>query len=116
MRSLKERKDDAYLSDMLVACTTIVDRTRRRRLPDLASDGEFRDGVVLQLIMLGEAASHLSDEARKRYPGMAWREVIGLRDLLVHRYWVVDHLKIWEYAREDVPALLHALSEKHHGE
>lgn len=114
MRSRRDREDDAYLSDMLVACTTIVDRTRRRRLPDLASDGEFRDGIVLQLIMLGEAASHLSDDGRKRYPGAAWREVIGLRNLLVHRYWVVDHLKIWEYAREDVPALLHALSGKNH--
>jgi uncharacterized protein with HEPN domain len=112
MRSRRERRDDAYLSDMLVACTTIVERTQRRQLPDLASDGEFRDGVVLQLIMLGEAASHLTDEARKRYPGAAWREVIGLRNLLIHKYWVVDHLKIWEYVRTDVPALLHTLAEE----
>ena len=116
MRSRKERKDDAWLCDMLVACITIVDRARRRQLPDLASDGEFRDGIVLQLIMLGEAASNLSEEARKRWPGVAWREVIGLRNLLVHRYWVVDRLKIWEYVRDDVPALLQNLSEKNHGE
>ena len=58
---------------------------------------------MLQLILLGEAANHLTDEARKRYPGASWREVIGLRDLLIHRYWVVDHLKIWEYARDGHP-------------
>jgi uncharacterized protein with HEPN domain len=79
------------------------------------TNGEFRDGIVLQLIMLSEAASHLTDEVKKNYPGVAWREVVGLRNLLVHRYWVVDHLKIWEYVRTDVPTLLQTLSEKNHG-
>jgi uncharacterized protein with HEPN domain len=105
------RRDAAFLNDMREACATIITRVSRRSLVDLASDGEFRDGVVLQLSHLGEAASHLSEETRRAYPDVAWRELAGLRNLLVHKYWVVDHLKIWEYARADVPALLDTLSE-----
>jgi uncharacterized protein with HEPN domain len=105
------RRDAAYLNDMREACATIVARASLRTLVDLASDGEFRDGVVLQLIHLGEAASQLTDETKRRYPAAAWREIIGLRHLLVHKYWAVDHLKIWEYARNDVPELLDTLTE-----
>jgi uncharacterized protein with HEPN domain len=104
------RRDVAYLCDMREACAKIVARTSRRQFVDLASDEEFRDGVVLQLSHLGEAASHLTEEAKRSYPTVAWRELVGLRNLLVHRYWAVDHLKIWEYARDDVPALLATLS------
>lgn len=104
------RKDAAYLNDMREACAKIVARTGRRRLVDLVSDEEFRDGVVLQLIHLGEAAGQLSEQTKHSYPQVSWREVIGLRNLLVHKYWAVDHLKIWEYAQADVPALLNTLS------
>jgi uncharacterized protein with HEPN domain len=105
------RKETAFLNDMRDACAEIISRTNRRNLVDLASNGEFRDSVVLQLSYLGEAASHLSEETRRAYPTIAWRELVGLRNLLVHKYWAVDHLKIWEYAQTDVPALLETLSE-----
>ena len=104
------RMDAAYLNDMCEACATIASRTSHRSLADLVSCGEFRDGVVLQLIHLGEAASQLTDETRRAYSDVSWREVVGLRNLLVHKYWAVDHLKIWEYARTDVPALLAILT------
>lgn len=99
----------AFLNDMREACATIISRTRHRKLTDLVEDGEFQDGIVLQLIHLGEAASQLTDETKNKYPDVSWRVVIALRHLLVHRYWTVDHLKIWEYVKKDVPELLNTL-------
>ena len=34
-----------------------------------------------------------------------------LRDLVVHHYWKMEALKIWEIAQEDIPLLLKTLSK-----
>ena len=105
-----ERKKASFLDDVRESCGTIVERSKHRNFSDLVSNGEFRDGIVLQLIFLGEAASHLSKKTRDLYPEAPWRSIIGLRNVLIHMYWTIDFLKIWKVVHEDVPELLKTLS------
>ena len=106
----RNRNDAAFLNDVAEACGTIIERSRHRNFSDFVSNGEFRDSVILQLIILGESSNYLTDRTKDLYPGAPWREVIGLRNLLIHKYWTVDHLKIWKVVQEDVPQLLELLS------
>ena len=108
MRS-RESDDAAFLDDVREACATIVARLEHRRFPDLVDNAEFQDGLVLQLLHAGEAAAHLTEKTRRRYPDAPWKEMIGLRNILAHKYWSTDLMKIWEIASEDVPALLQML-------
>ena len=55
--------------------------------------------------VLGEAASGLSVDFRKRHPERVWAEAIGRRNILIHRYFGVEADLIWPVVEEDLPGL-----------
>src|SRR5262249_32957418 len=61
--------------------------------------------VVRALEIVGEAARAIPDDVRARYPTIPWREVAGMRDKLIHSYFVVDLKRVWETVKRDLPAL-----------
>jgi uncharacterized protein with HEPN domain len=48
------------------------------------------DAVLYNLVVIGEAAAQLSDDARASAPEIPWARVIGLRNLIAHEYFRVD--------------------------
>ena len=45
------------------------------------------------------------------YPQISWREVMGMRDIIVHHYFDIDADEIYKTLKEDIPLLLIALQE-----
>jgi len=64
------------------------------------------DAVLGNLEIIGEAAKHIPDEVRRRYPDIAWREMAGLRDILAHAYFGLDDEVLWDIVRNKVPSLV----------
>lgn len=99
-------RDDILLLDMLLAA-----RDARRFASDLTIE-EFRasvlhqNAIVRSLEIIGEAASKLSESARKDLPDIPWPEIIGMRHRLIHDYTHVDVGKVWETIRDDLPTLI----------
>jgi len=50
---------------------------------------------IKQLEIIGESANHISDTLKERYSDIEWREIIGLRNILIHEYFGVDENVIW---------------------
>jgi uncharacterized protein with HEPN domain len=63
------------------------------------------DAVVRTLSIVGEAAQRMSEETRKRMPDIGWRQIIGLRNRIVHEYFGVDTAIVWEIIAHDLPSL-----------
>jgi uncharacterized protein with HEPN domain len=57
------------------------------------------------LTVIGEAAKQLPEAVRRRAPEVPWREVAGLRDVIVHAYFRVDIDILWSIATRDMPRL-----------
>ncbi|HVT02770.1 MAG TPA: HepT-like ribonuclease domain-containing protein [Thermoanaerobaculia bacterium] len=51
--------------------------------------------------IIGEAARNLPEEIRLRHPGVAWREAVGFRNVLIHEYFGVDAEVLWETVKTD---------------
>ena len=64
------------------------------------------DAVLRNLEIIGEAAKHIPDEVRRRYPDIAWREMAGLRDILAHAYFGLDDEVLWDIVQNEVPSLV----------
>src|SRR5258708_31785980 len=62
--------------------------------------------VAYQMIVLGEAAKRLSLETRERNRDVQWKYVVGMRDILCHKYDTINLGEVWRTARGDVPVLL----------
>ena len=102
-------KDNAYLADMLKAAQAI------RRFISGVSKEEFHaneekyEAVNRKLEIIGEAARHLSPEARQAFPEVPWNLVCAMRNILIHDYDDVDLNIVWRTAQEDLPKLIRSI-------
>jgi uncharacterized protein with HEPN domain len=65
----------------------------------------IQDAVVRNLEIIGEAVKHLSEPLKDRNPGIAWRRVAGMRDKMIHEYFGVNLVLVWEVVEKDLPSL-----------
>jgi len=54
---------------------------------------------------IGEAAKKIPSEVKNKYPDIPWKDMTGMRDILVHEYFGVDAEVLWKTAKEDIPIL-----------
>lgn len=69
------------------------------------TDKLVRVFVMYQLQVIGEAATRLPEPIRQAHSEIPWRQIIGMRHLLVHGYAQIDPDTVWEVARRDLPTL-----------
>ena len=58
---------------------------------------------------IGEAAARLTPAARERVGTVPWRQVVGMRNVVVHVYWGIDIPVLVKTVRDDLPSLIAAL-------
>jgi uncharacterized protein with HEPN domain len=75
------------------------------------ANGEKQDAVLRRLEIIGEAAGRISPEVQKEFPGIPFREIRGMRNIIAHDYGEVDLERVWETTAHDIPALLKVLGE-----
>ena len=90
------------------------------------SERHFRDEELVQvwtihhIQIIGEACSSIDRAWREAHDHVQWGAIIGMRQVLVHRYWRVDIDVVWSTVERDLPTLraqLEALlDEMHEGE
>lgn len=61
--------------------------------------------VVYNIMILGEAANLLTKEFRDSHSDTPWRQIIDMRNVLVHGYFTTSPLFIWETYTLDLPIL-----------
>lgn len=82
-----------------------------RTVEDLSSDDVFRLAIERALEVIGEAANRLPAELRAKYPVIEWRRIIGMRNVLIHGYDIVQREVLWDTVRESVPVLLNQINQ-----
>ena len=76
-----------------------------------ARDRTATRAVERELAILGEAAKLVGQEVRERHPSVPWREMAGLRDVLVHDDFGVDLEVLASVVAEELPSLGRRLDE-----
>jgi uncharacterized protein with HEPN domain len=57
------------------------------------------------LTLIGEAANRLPGELRDRHPEIPWRQIMAVRNRIVHAYFDLDPQILWNAASGDAPEL-----------
>ena len=70
-----------------------------------------QDAVIRQLEVIGEAVKQLSVTARESTPKIPWRDIAGMRDVLIHEYFSVDVDQVWEVTQRELHDLRRVVEE-----
>jgi len=61
--------------------------------------------VIRAIEVIGEALKHVPSELRQKFSDIPWRDITGMRDILVHEYFGVDLETVWETVKTDIPSI-----------
>ncbi len=62
--------------------------------------------LVRLIEIMGEAANNISLSCQSSYPQIPWREIVRMRNRIVHAYFDVDMDVVWRVIKDDLPELL----------
>lgn len=63
------------------------------------------NGVVRQLLVIGEAVMRVSPDCKLLAPNVPWKQIAGMRDRLVHDYFDIIPDQVWNAVFNDIPRL-----------
>jgi len=99
------RRDAERLADIIEATEKIAARVSKGR-EEFDADEDMQIVLVHLIQIIGEAAAGVSDDLILAHPEVPWRQIIAMRNRVVHGYFEVDLNILWDVAIGDVPPLL----------
>jgi uncharacterized protein with HEPN domain len=88
------------------AAMTAIDFIKDRSREDLDREQMLSLALVRLIEIMGEAANNVSLTCQISYPQIPWREIIGMRNRIVHAYFDVDLDVVWQVVKDDLPELV----------
>lgn len=97
------KKDDkVYLNHILDAIEKIEGYLQNFDYERFMEDEMRFSATIRQLSIVGEAANKVSDEMKVQHSDVHWREMIGMRNILIHDYSGISNKTVWETCQEDL--------------
>ena len=72
---------------------------------EFLEDSRTQDAILYNLIIIGEAASRISDQYKEKHPEVPWSAMIGTRNIVVHGYDQVKLQIVWVILQRDLSSL-----------
>lgn len=72
---------------------------------EFLTDATVQEAVAYSFEVMGEAVKRLSAATTERAPQIPWREMAGLRDVLIHGYDRIYWDEVWKVVSQDLPQL-----------
>jgi uncharacterized protein with HEPN domain len=101
-----------YLDHMLRASRDASTFVEGMIKSDFLADRRTQQAVILNLVIIGEAATKIMDqypEFAERHAGIPWRNIRGMRNRIAHGYFDINLDIVWETVRTALPELIKVL-------
>ncbi|MFP4482166.1 MAG: DUF86 domain-containing protein [Thermovirgaceae bacterium] len=106
MRPIMSPRNWAFrIQDILKAVEKIETCTQGMSFEEFVEDRKTVDAVIRNLTTIGEAAIHIPEEVILKYPYVHWKEMKGMRNIVVHEYFGVSDRIIWATIQKDPPVV-----------
>ena len=103
---MSRRSVAVLVDDMREATERALGYVHGYSYPSFVADARTFDAVLRNLEVIGEAASQVPVPFREQHPEIPWRQIVGLRNVVVHRYFAVDPETVWAIVDGQLPSLL----------
>ena len=66
---------------------------------------QLQDATVRRIELIGEAVKNIPQPIKDKYPDIPWKQIAGMRDILIHDYLGIDLKATWKVAQIELPEL-----------
>lgn len=98
-------RDIERLQHIVDSIAHIEDFLRGKTIEQMRDDVMCYHAVVYNIMVIGEAANMLTKVFRESHTDIPWRQIIDMRNVLVHGYYNTSPLFVWETYTNDLPFL-----------
>ncbi len=100
-----QRTYQDYFKDILEAIIDISNFVDDLTFNEFTNDKKTINAVIRSLEIIGEASKKVSQEFKDKSRNIPWKEMAGMRDKMIHGYFDLDLVTIWETVQNDIPPL-----------
>ena len=108
---MTQHEDHIRFQHMLEHALESVAMIKGKSRTDLNRDRMLELALVRLIEIVGEAAARVSQEGQARFSLVPWRQVVGMRNRLIHGYDEVDRDVLWSTIQDDLPPLIESLQK-----
>lgn len=95
-----------FLQDIVESMELAQEYVSGMTLEQMTADRKTRDSVERTLERTGEAAKRIPPDIQKMYPKVPWSGIIGMRNVIIHRYDGLEYQIIWDTIHQSIPKYL----------
>jgi uncharacterized protein with HEPN domain len=108
---MSKRDIRLIFEDIIESSDRIADYIGDYSREEFEADQKTIDAVVRNIEIIGEAVSNIPPEIRIKYPEIPWTKIVGVRNIVIHRYFGVDINTLWIIIKEQIPVFKEQVSE-----
>ena len=97
------REFEDYLRDIVDAMGKAQQFVKNLSYKEFKEDDKTVFAVVRALEIVGEATKNIPNDIRNDHPQIPWKDMAGMRDVLIHDYFGADVETIWLTVTEKIP-------------
>ncbi len=105
------QRDPQFLLDMLQSAELILTYTGSYSKDEFMANVQLQDSVIRRLL-IAEAARRVSDSTKQSLKTIAWQDINGMRNRLVHEYDDVNLDIVWNAVQYEIPPLIEELKSQ----
>ncbi|MFW9878733.1 MAG: DUF86 domain-containing protein [Candidatus Thorarchaeota archaeon] len=91
-----------FLDHILESIKLIEEYIEGKNKTDFLESNKLQDSIIRRLEVIGEAIKNIPNEFKEKYKQIPWREITGMRDILIHQYFGVDLNLTWQVVDRDL--------------
>ena len=106
-----KRKFDLFLKDIIECVEKLKEYTKNVEYEQFKENNLSIDACVRNFEIIGEAIANLPEDLKARNVHVPWQEVKDFRNVILHKYWVVDTEVLWDIIQTKLDALKKQVQE-----
>ena len=101
----EQSKDKDRLQHILECIDNVFQFLDGKTFEDMTNNRMCFHAVVYNIMIIGEATNMLTKEFRDENQDTPWRDIIDMRNVLVHGYYIASPKFVWDTYVNDLPIL-----------
>lgn len=101
---MKEERTKKILLTIIKHCN-IIEETKQHfgdEYEIFKDNSIYQNAILTPVTQIGELVKRLPAEFKQEYPQIPWRNIAGMRDIVVHNYETIDKLILWNVADKEI--------------